>query len=70
MVAVLGSRFLLTQDKKSWSHNMTNVSIRGEYVENSSTLAVSVPINLFTEVGTLSVNGLSESYFVDTLRLK
>ena len=43
------------------------VSSGGEYVENSSTLAVSVPINLSVKLGFVCVNGPWDSYFVDTL---
>ena len=44
---------------------MTNVSIpKMNMLENSSTLAVSVPINLSIKLGFVSVNGLRETYFV------
>ena len=57
-----------TQGYKSWSHGMTNVSIQEEnMLENSSTLAVSVPINFSIKLGFFSVNGPRESYFVDEL---
>ena len=47
---------------------MTNVSIPEVYMlKNSSTLAVSVPINLFNEFGFVSVNGPRENYFLDAL---
>ena len=47
---------------------MTNVSVPEVYMlKNSSTLAVSVPINLFIKFGFVSVNGLRENYFVDAL---
>ena len=36
--------------------------------KNSSTLAVSVPINLSIKLGFVSVNGYRETYFVDGLR--
>ena len=54
---------------KSWFHDMTNVSIPGEYVENSSTLAVYVPINLSIKLEFVSVNGPRETYFVAVLRV-
>ena len=52
---------------KSWSHGMTNaLNSRSEYVKNSSTLVVSVPIkNISIELGFVSVNGTRETYFVD-----
>ena len=51
---------------KSWSHDMTNVSIpEVNMLKNSSTLAVSVPINLFNKFRFVSVNGPRENYFVD-----
>ena len=47
---------------------MTNVSIpEVNMLKNSSTLAVSVPINLSIELGFVSVNDLRETYFVDVL---
>ena len=55
---------------KRWSHGMTNVSIpEVNVLKSSSTLAVSVPIILSTEFGFLSVNGLRDTYFVDTVRI-
>ena len=36
-------------------------------LKNSSTLAVSVPINIFIKFGFVSVNGPRENYFVDAL---
>ena len=57
-----------TQGYKSWSHGMTNVSIPGvNMLKNSSTLAVSVPINLSIKLVFASVNGPKETYFVDML---
>ena len=48
---------------------MTNVSIpEVNMLKISSTLAVSVPINLFITLGFVSVNGPGEIYFVDALR--
>ena len=41
----------------------------GEYVKNSSTFAVSVPINLSIKLGFVSVNVPRETYFVDALRI-
>ena len=56
------------QGYKSWSHGMTNFSIPVvNMLKNSSTLAVSVAINLFIKLGFVSVNGLRESYSVDAL---
>ena len=40
----------------------------GEYVENSSTLGVSVPINPSIKLTFVSVYGPRETYFVDSLR--
>ena len=53
---------------KRWSHNMINVSIpEVNMLKNSSTVAVSVPINLSIKLGFVSVNGSRETYFVDAL---
>ena len=53
---------------KSWSHGMTNVSMpEVNTLKNSSTLAVSVPINLSIKLGVVYVNGPRETYFVDAL---
>ena len=38
-------------------------------LKNSSTLAVSVPINRSIKLGFVSVNGQRETYFVDALRM-
>ena len=55
---------------KSWSHGMTNVPVpEVNMLRNSSTLAVSVPINLSIKLGFVPVNGPRESYFVDALRI-
>ena len=57
-----------TQGYKSLSHSMTNISVpEVNMLKNSSTLAVSVPINLSIKLGFVSVNGQRETYFVDTL---
>ena len=37
-------------------------------LENNSTLAVSLPINLSIKFGFVSINGPRESYFVDASR--
>ena len=56
----------MTQVYKSWSHGMTNVSnLEVNMLKNSSTLAVSVPINLSIKFDFVSVNGPRETYFVD-----
>ena len=50
----------------STTHGMTNVSIpKVNMLKNSSTLAVSVPINLSIKLGFVFVNGLRDTYFVD-----
>ena len=55
---------------KSWSRGMTNVSIPVvNMLKNSSTLAVSIPINLSIQFGSVSVNGHMETYFVEVLLL-
>ena len=55
---------------KSWSNGMTNVSIlEVNMLKNSSTLAVSVPINLSTKFGFVSVNSPKEAYFVVMLHI-
>ena len=49
---------------------MTNVSnLEVNFLKNSSTLAVSVPINLSIKLGSVSVNIHRETYFVDALRI-
>ena len=54
---------------KRWSQGMTNVLIpQVNMLENSSILAVSVPINPSIKLGFVSVNGLRETYFMDALR--
>ena len=59
-----------TQGYKSWSHGMKNVSIQEmNMLKNSSTLAVSVPINHSIKLGFVSVNDPKEMYFVDSLRI-
>ena len=48
---------------------MTNVSIpEVNVLKNSSTLAVSVPINHSVKLDFVSANGPREMYFVDALR--
>ena len=48
------------------SHGMTNFSIPEENMfKNSSTLAVSVTMNLSIKFGFVSVNDPRETYFVD-----
>ena len=45
---------------KNWSHDMTNVSLpEVDMMKNSSTLAVSVPINLSIKLVFVSVNKAS-----------
>ena len=57
-----------TQDTKAHYHNMTNVSIpEVNMLKNSSTLVVSVTINLSIKLGFVSVNGPRETYFVEML---
>ena len=57
-----------TQEYRSWPHGMTNVSISEvNMFRNSSTLAVSDPINLSIKLGFVSVNGPRETYFVYAL---
>ena len=47
---------------------MTDVSVpEVNMLKNSSTLAVSVPINISIKLGFVSVNGSRETYFVDAL---
>ena len=55
---------------KNWSHGKTDVSVSEvNMLKNSSTLAVSVPINLSIKLGFVSVNGPREIYFVDSLHI-
>ena len=50
---------------------MTNVSIpEVDMLKNSSKLAVSVPINLSTKLGFVSVNGPTGTHLVDVLRIR
>ena len=53
---------------KSWSRYDKRLGPGGHISKKSSTLAVSVPINLFIKLGSVSVNGPSETYIVDALR--
>ena len=56
-----------TQGYKSWSYSMTNVSTAElNMLKNSSTLAVSVPINLSIKLGFVSLNP-GKLTFVDAL---
>ena len=46
---------------KSWSHGMINVSIpEMSVLKKGSTLALSVPLNLFIKLGFVCVNSLRE----------
>ena len=57
-----------TQEYKSWSHGLKNVSVpEVNMLKNNSILVVSVPINLLIKLGSVSVNGFRETYFVDAL---
>ena len=57
-----------TQGLKSCPHGMTKVSYpEVNMLKSSSTLAVSLPINLAIKLGFVSVNGPGETYFVDAL---
>ena len=48
---------------------MTNVSVpEANMLKSSSTLTVSVTMNLFIKFGFVSVKGPRENYFVDALR--
>ena len=59
----------MTQDTNSWSHGITNVSLpEVNMLKNTSTLTISVPINLSIILGFVSVKGPRETYFVDALR--
>ena len=49
---------------------MTNVSnMELNMLKYSSTLAVSLPINLSSKLGFVSANGRRENYFMDELRI-
>ena len=68
IVTIPGGRLLRHRIQKCWYHSMTNVSITEvNMLKNSSTLAVSVPINISIKLGFVSVNGPRETYFVDAL---
>ena len=57
-----------TQGYKIWSQGMTNVSIpKMNMVKNSTTLAVSVTINISIKLGFVSVNGPGETYLLDAI---
>ena len=69
VVSIPGGR-LYDTGYKIWSHGLINVSITEvNMLKNSSTLAVSVQINLSIKLGFSSVNGPRETYFVDQLRI-
>ena len=54
---------------ESWSYGMTNVSIpEVDMWKNSSSLSVSVRINLSVKLGFVSINGSRDTYFVNELR--
>ena len=56
--------------QESWSHGMTNVSTpEMNMLKNSSTVTVSVPINISIKLDSVSVNGPKETYFVEPLRI-
>ena len=58
---------------KSWSLDTASVSIPEVNIlkkKNSSTFAVSVPINHSIKFGFVSVNGTRETYFIVRLRIK
>ena len=58
-----------TQGCKSSSYGITNVSIpEVKMLKNSSTVAVSVPINLSIKLGFVSVKRIGKTYFVNALR--
>ena len=58
----------MTQDIKVGPTVWQNVSVpEVNMFKNSSTLAVSVPINLSTKLGFVSINGPRVTYFVDRL---
>ena len=58
-----------TQGYKIWSQGMKNVLFPEMNVyQNSSTLTVYVPINIFMKLGFVSVNGPTETYFLDAWR--
>ena len=60
----------MTQRYKSWSHGMTDVSITEvNMLKNSSTLAVSVTINLSIKLSFVSINGPRETNFVDAISI-
>ena len=53
---------------ESCSHGMGNMSIlEVSMLKNSSTLAVSVPVNLSIKLSFISVNGPGKTYFVVAL---
>ena len=60
-----------TQEYKSCSHCVTNVSITEVNVlKNSSTLDVSVPINISVKFDFVPVNGPRVIYYENALRIK
>ena len=68
VVPISGDRLLRHRIQKL-SHGMTNFSISEvNMLKNSSTFAVSVPMNLSITLGLVSVNSPKDTYFVDMLR--
>ena len=57
-----GYRLLWHRIEKLVPRYDKSLNFRCEYVENSSILAVPVPINLFIKLGFVSVNGSQETY--------
>ena len=63
VVPIPGGRDFYDTGYKSWSQGVINVSVpEVNMLKNSSTLAVSVPINLSIKFGFVSVNGPGETY--------
>ena len=67
VVPIPGGRLLLHRDTKVVARYEKCLNSGGEYVKNSSTLAVSVQINVSIKFSFVSVNGPRETYFVDAL---
>ena len=69
VVPIPGGRLLRHRIQKSVPRCDKCLNSEGEYVENSWTLAVSVPINLSIKLSFVSINGPMKTYYVDMLHI-
>ena len=69
LVPIPSVRLLQHRDRRV-VHAMENISIpEVNVLKNSSTLSLSVPINLSLKLSFVSENGSRETYFLDALRI-